>query len=218
LGGPFAQARISNRGIAVARQTKKIEPQSTVWAADKVERRSVEALVPYARNSRTHSPEQVDQIVASVREFGWTIPVLIDETGVIIAGHGRVMAAKKMGLTDIPVMVAAGWSEHQKRAYVIADNKTAENAGWDLKMLRVELAELDMAAYNVDLTGFSAKEIADLIPVEASPKKKSEPAPMICTCPSCGHEFEAGEVTMTVKGGERKKRRSPKGPVEGPMH
>ena len=85
------------------------------WPADAVERRPVAALVPYARNARTHSDEQVAQIAASIREFGWTIPVLVDEQGTIIAGHGRVLAAQRLGLTEIPVMVAAGWSETQRR-------------------------------------------------------------------------------------------------------
>jgi ParB-like chromosome segregation protein Spo0J len=97
------------------------------------------ALIPYARNARTHSPEQVDQIAASIREWGWTVPVLIDEQGGIIAGHGRVLAAQKLAIAEIPVMVAAGWSEAQKRAYVLADNKLALNAGWDNDLLKIEL-------------------------------------------------------------------------------
>jgi ParB-like chromosome segregation protein Spo0J len=100
------------------------------WPADQVERRSVSALVPYARNARTHSDEQVAQIAASIREWGWTVPVLIDEDGGLIAGHGRVLAARNLGLAEIPVMVATGWSEAQKRAYVLADNKLVLNAGW----------------------------------------------------------------------------------------
>src|SRR6187402_172575 len=89
------------------------------WPADAVERRPVAALVPYARNARTHSDEQVAQIAASIREWGWTSPVLVDESGGIIAGHGRVLAAQRLGLPEVPVMVAADWSEAQKRAYVI---------------------------------------------------------------------------------------------------
>ena len=103
----------------------------TAWPADKVERWPIAKLIPYARNARTHSPEQVDQIAASIREWGWTNPVLVAEDGTIIAGHGRVLGAKKLGLTEVPVMVAAGWSEAQIRAYALADNKLALNAGWD---------------------------------------------------------------------------------------
>lgn len=133
------------------------------WPADKVERRNINALIPYARNARTHSPEQVDQIAASIREWGWTVPVLIDEQGGLIAGHGRVMAAKKLGLAEVPVMVAAGWSEGQKRAYVLADNKLAENAGWDRDMLKVELGDLGALDFDISLTGFGEGEIADLL-------------------------------------------------------
>ena len=98
--------------------------------------------MPYARNARTHSDAQVAQIAGSIREWGWTTPILVDENGTLIAGHGRVLAARQLGLTEIPVMVARGWSEAQKRAYVIADNKLALNAGWDVELLKVELTDL----------------------------------------------------------------------------
>lgn len=127
-----------------------------------MERRAVADLIPYARNARTHSDAQVAQIAASITEWGWTTPVLVDETGGIIAGHGRVLAARKLGLTDVPVMVAAGWSEAQKRAYVLADNQLALNAGWDTDMLKVELADLDGAGFDVGLIGFSPDELAKL--------------------------------------------------------
>lgn len=133
------------------------------WPADKVERRSIASLIPYARNARTHSPDQVDQIAASIREWGWTVPVLVDEEGGLIAGHGRVMAAKKLGLKDIPVMVAGGWSEAQKRAYVLADNKLALNAGWDNELLRIELEGLKELDFNLDLTGFGLDELATIL-------------------------------------------------------
>jgi len=129
------------------------------WPADKVERRKVSDLVPYARNSRTHSPEQVAQIASSIREWGWTMPILIDETGGIIAGHGRVMAAQKLGIEDVPCMTATGWSEAKRRAYVIADNKLALNAGWDDEMLRVEFGELRDMGFDLELTGFSIDEL-----------------------------------------------------------
>ena len=134
----------------------------TTWPADKVERRSVESLVPYARNARTHSDAQVAQIAASITEWGWTTPVLVDETGSIIAGHGRVMAARKLGLVDVPVMVATGWSDAQKQAYVLADNQLALNAGWDAEMLKVELTDLAGAGFDVSLIGFSEDELAKL--------------------------------------------------------
>ena len=135
----------------------------TAWPADRVERRTVASLVPYARNSRTHSDEQVAQIAASIREWGWTVPILVDPEGMIIAGHGRVMAARKLGLTDVPVMVATGWSDAQKRAYVLADNQLASNAGWDASLLSLEMKDLQLEGYNLDLIGFSDKVLADLL-------------------------------------------------------
>ncbi len=134
------------------------------WPADHVERRAVAELIPYARNARTHSPAQVDQIVASIREWGWTNPVLVDEAGSIIAGHGRVLAAKKLGLAEVPVMVAAGWTEAQRRAYVLADNRLALDAGWNEDLLRTELADLGDLGFDLPLTGFSAAELGKLLP------------------------------------------------------
>jgi DNA modification methylase len=136
--------------------------------ADKVEQWPIEKLVPYAKNSRTHSEDQIAQLAASIKEWGFTSAILVDEDGGIIAGHGRVMAARKLGLASLPVMVAAGWSEAQKRAYVIADNKLALNAGWDNELLALELAELDGLGFDVELTGFSDEEIKALMPVEVT--------------------------------------------------
>lgn len=137
--------------------------------ADKVEQWPIEKLVPYAKNSRTHSSEQVAQIAASIKEWGFTTAVLVDESGSIIAGHGRVMAARKLGMTTLPVMVAAGWTDAQKRAYVIADNKLALNAGWDNELLALELGELEDIGFDLELTGFSADEIKALMPVQVEP-------------------------------------------------
>src|SRR3954463_16592559 len=133
------------------------------WPADRVERWSLDRLVPYARNARTHSDAQVAQIAASVREWGWTVPVLVDETGMLIAGHGRVLAARKLGIPEVPVMVATGWSEAQRRAYIIADNKLALNAGWDDSMLSLELADLQELGFDLDLTGFNGDEVLALL-------------------------------------------------------
>jgi DNA modification methylase len=137
--------------------------KKTEWPGDKVERRPVADLIPYARNARTHSDAQVAQIAASVTEWGWTSPILVDEAGSIIAGHGRVMAARKLGLADVPVMVATGWSEAQKKAYVLADNQLALNAGWDIDLLKVEVGDLDAEGFNLDLIGFDDKLLADLL-------------------------------------------------------
>ncbi len=119
-------------------------------------------LIPYANNSRTHSQDQVNQVASSIKEFGFTNPVLIDEDGGIIAGHGRVLAAKKLNLTEIPCIVLHGLTSAQKKAYVIADNKLALNAGWDDEMLRIEFQELQEMGFDLELTGFSLDEIAEL--------------------------------------------------------
>ena len=126
--------------------------------------RKVDALIPYARNSRTHSDEQVAQIAASVREFGWTNPVLIDGDNGIIAGHGRVLAARKLGLVDVPCIELAGLTDTQRRAYIIADNKLGLNAGWDDELLAIEFAELADAGFDNLLTGFTQDEIDALTP------------------------------------------------------
>lgn len=136
--------------------------------ADVIEQWDIKKLVPYARNSRTHSEEQVSQIAASIKEWGWTTPVLVDENGGIIAGHGRTLAAQKLKMTKVPVMVARDWSDAKKRAYVIADNKLAMNAGWDNEMLALEMGELAELGFDLDLTGFTPDEIEALTPVEVT--------------------------------------------------
>lgn len=128
-----------------------------------IEYRPIEALIPYARNSRTHSDAQVAQIAASIREFGWTNPVLVDGSNGIIAGHGRVLAARKLGFEQVPVIELAHLTESQKRAYVLADNKLAENAGWDDELLRIELEALQAAGFDLSQTGFADDELAALM-------------------------------------------------------
>ena len=128
-----------------------------------VEYRKVEALIPYARNPRTHNEAQVAKIAASIVEYGWTNPVLVDGENGIIAGHGRLAAARKLGLADVPVIELAHLSPMQKRAYVISDNRLALDAGWDEEMLALELAELSDAGYDLALTGFEDVEIEALL-------------------------------------------------------
>jgi ParB-like chromosome segregation protein Spo0J len=120
-------------------------------------------LIPYARNPRTHSDAQVAQIAASIREFGWTNPVLVDGANGIIAGHGRVLAARKLGLERVPVIELAHLSEAQKRAYVLADNQLALNAGWDEELLRLELADLSELGFDLGLIGFGEGELERLL-------------------------------------------------------
>lgn len=135
---------------------------------NEIEHLAVEDLVPYIRNSRTHSDAQVLQIAASIKEFGFTNPVLIDKDGGIIAGHGRVMAARKLKLDEVPCIRLSHLTETQARALVIADNKLALNAGWDDNMLALELAELGDLGFDLELTGFTDDEIKALMPVEVT--------------------------------------------------
>ena len=123
----------------------------------------VAELIPYARNSRTHSPQQVDKIAASIREFGFLNPIIVDGKNGIVAGHGRVMAAQKLGLASLPVIEAAHLTEAQKRAYVIADNRLALDAGWDNDMLKIELQDLEAEGFDLSLTGFNPDEIGNFL-------------------------------------------------------
>lgn len=143
---------------------------------DTLEAIQIDALIPYARNSRTHSDAQVAQIAASIKEFGFTNPVLIDAGGGIIAGHGRVLAARKLGLTDVPCIRLSHLTATQARALVIADNKLAMNAGWDNDMLSLEFSELTDMGFDLDLTGFTADEIAALTPEQIEPGLTDEDA------------------------------------------
>ena len=160
-----------------------------------IEQINIDALIPYARNSRTHSDEQVAQIAASIREFGFTNPVLIDKDGGIIAGHGRVLGARKLGLKEVPCLRLDHLTDVQRRAYIIADNKIALNAGWDAEALQVELADLSGAAFNMDLLGFGVDDLAEAMGMggnfepgtEEDQSRLDQKKPV--TCPTCGHEF-----------------------------
>jgi ParB-like chromosome segregation protein Spo0J len=154
-------------------------------------------LIPYARNSRTHSDAQVAQIAASIREFGWTNPILLDGSNGIIAGHGRVLAAQKLGKTEVPTIELSHMDDNQRRAYIIADNKLALNAGWDESMLALELGEIGELGFDLDLTGFSAGEIAgltfeqkDLYPDSSTQEIDPDDYKMGHQCPKCGFEFD----------------------------
>ena len=133
------------------------------WLADKIEQWPTDKLVPYARNARTHSDSQVAQIAASIAEFGFTNPILAGSDGVIVAGHGRLAAAQKLGIAIVPVVILDHLTPTQRRALVIADNRIAENAGWDEAMLQVELADLQGDDFDLSLTGFDADALADLL-------------------------------------------------------
>ena len=128
-----------------------------------IESRPIAALAPYPRNARTHSDAQVAQLAASIKEFGWTNPVLVDEANGVIAGHGRLLAAKSLGLAEVPVIVLSGLSEAQRRALVLADNKLALNAGWDMQLLAAELTDLRTVGVDLGLLGFSEVDLASLL-------------------------------------------------------
>jgi DNA modification methylase len=129
----------------------------------KITVKKVDSLIPYVKNSRTHSPDQVAQIAASIKEFGWTNPILVDGDNGIIAGHGRLMAARKLGHKEVPTIELKDLTETQKKAYIIADNRLALNAGWDNEMLTIELNDLLADGFALDILGFDPKEIAALL-------------------------------------------------------
>ena len=165
-----------------------------------VEQIAIEKLIPYANNARTHSDKQVAQIAASIREFGFNNPVLIDKQSSIIAGHGRVLAARKLELDSIPCIRLNHLSDTQRRAYMIADNKIAMNAGWDEELLALELTELTEFGVNMDLTGFTVDEIVSLkqpnfeAATEEEQGQLDQLDPKWVACPNCGKEFDLREV------------------------
>lgn len=153
-------------------------------------------LIPYARNSRTHSDAQVAQISASIKEFGFTNPVLIDEDGGIIAGHGRILAARKLNIDEVPTITLEGLTKTQRQAYVIADNKLALNAGWDEELLKVEIEELQGDGFDIELLGFDTDELLlvmddnESYPESSAKEIDPDEYKMGCTCPRCGFEFD----------------------------
>ena len=180
------------------------------WLADKIEQWPTAKLVPYARNARTHSEAQVAQIAASIAEFGFTNPILAGSDGVIVAGHGRLAAAQKLGLDVVPVVVLDHLSPTQRRALVIADNRIAENAGWDEAMLRVELAALADDDFDVALTGFDADALAELMAGEepdADGQTDDDAVPEVSETPISrsgdiwllgGHRLLCGDATVAA--------------------
>jgi DNA modification methylase len=173
-------------------------------------------LIPYARNARTHSEEQVNQIAASITEFGFTTPILVDENNGIIAGHGRLQAAIKLNMATVPAIRLSGLSEAKKRALVIADNKLAMNAGWDLDLLKVELSDLGAAGFDLSLTGFSDLELGALMADKTAGLTDPDDVPALADPVSvlgdawvlgrhrlvCGDCTEAGAVDKALNGVE----------------
>ena len=154
-------------------------------------------LIPYANNSRTHNDEQISQICASINEYGFTNPILIDEKNSVIAGHGRLLAAKKLGLTEVPCIILSGLTKAQKKAYVIADNKIALNADWNFETLSLELENLKELGFDAKLIGFNDEELDALLGKNdvledndyEEPELKESKTKMH-VCPNCGCEFE----------------------------
>jgi hypothetical protein len=133
------------------------------WPADRVEHWPIERLIAYANNPRLHSEADLDKIAASIGKWGWTNPVLVDEQGVLIAGHGRVSAAPRLGPKSIPVIIARGWSEEEKQAYRLADNELAARASWDPDLLRGELRDLKFNGFDLELIGFEPDRLEDIL-------------------------------------------------------
>ncbi len=162
-----------------------------------VEHRPVADLIPYARNARTHSDKQVAEVAASIRAFGWTNPILIDGDNGIIAGHGRLLAARKLKLASVPVIQLAGLSEAEKRAYLLADNKLALNAGWSEELLAAEVADLDALGFDLSLAGFGESEVGRLIDLfnegSASSFPDEAPAPPETAITRPGDLWHMGE-------------------------
>jgi ParB-like chromosome segregation protein Spo0J len=157
------------------------------WRAAEWEERVVSDLKGRKKNPRQHSLEQIEQIVASIRKFGWTIPILIDDENTVLAGHGRLMAARLMGMDRVKVVVARGWSEEDKRLYVIADNKIALNSDWDDKLLKAEFHELSTVGADLGLTGFDSDELKELVMADDKKPEDEKPDEVTMTkCPTCG--------------------------------
>ena len=151
-------------------------------------------LIPYINNARTHSDSQVSQIAASIKEFDFNNPVLSDGKNGIISGHGRILAAKKLGLETVPVIELSHLSEIQKRAYILAENKLAENAGWDDELVQVELEALSAEDFDISLTGFDF-EMPDFQPAgEDEQGRLDELDPIMIKCPHCGEDFDTRQA------------------------
>ena len=166
-----------------------------------VKYRKVEDLIPYVNNSRKHSDEQVAQISASIKEFGWTNPILIDGTNSIIAGHGRLMAARKLKMDEVPTIELDHLTDTQRKALIIADNKLALNADWDTTLLTIELDELLKDGFALDILGFNEQEIKTIMSdinfdagSEEDQGKLDQLDPKWICCPHCGKEFDAREA------------------------
>mgnify|MGYP003649426159 FL=1 len=157
-----------------------------------IEYRATGEIIPYINNSRTHSEQQVQQVAASIKEFGFTNPILIDQDGGIIAGHGRLLAAQMLRMDEVPTITLEGLTEAQRKAYVIADNKLALNAGWDFELLKIEIEK--MGDFELSLLGFDDQELANIIdglneePPELKEESYSQVFNIVVNCNDEGHQ------------------------------
>jgi len=173
---------------------------ATAWPADKVQRWPIDRPKPFARNARTHSPAQVTQLAKLITEYGWTMPVLCDERATVIAGHGRLLAARELGLSEVPVMVARGWSAAQKRAYRLADNQSALMSSWDVELLRSEIGDLRKQGIDLELAGFTSDGLRGVFPRTADERRAVEGEPhfeIVVTCESEDQQRELLEQFNT---------------------
>ena len=180
------------------------------WATENFSYVDISKLKKFENNSRVHTEEQIKQIESSIKEWGWTMPILVDEEYTILAGHARYSAASNLELSQIPITMAKGWTDKQKRAFVIADNRISENSSWDMGLLHSELKQLADSGFNVDLTGFDQSVLANFQPSEMPSMTYSEVSPddiytaqqnqndisvnevhtQDVVCPKCLHQFE----------------------------
>lgn len=177
----------------MARKSSRSKAGAQVAMPTTVERWPLSRLRPYERNARTHSDEQVDQIVQSMREFGWTVPILVTEDGTVVAGHGRLEAAKRLGMTEAPVLVARGWTERQRRKYTIVDNRLAENSNWDRKLLGAEIAAL-LDEQDNSIIGFNKAQLTVLLNDDAKDTGPQLGALQFSIVVKCRDEVQQAEL------------------------
>ena len=164
------------------------------WPADTVERWPTDRPKPFERNARTHSPAQITHLAKLITEYGWTMPVLCDDKDNVLAGHGRLLAARELGLPDVPVMVARGWSASQKKAYRLADNQSALLSAWDAELLRSEIGDLRAQGVNMELAGFTPDSLRGIFPRSADERRAVEGDPHFEIVVTCENETQQREL------------------------
>lgn len=174
--------------------------QPAPWPADTVQRWPIDRPKPFARNARTHSPAQITHLAKLITEYGWTMPVLCDEKHNVLAGHGRLLAARELGLPDVPVMVAKGWSAAQKKAYRLADNQSALLSTWDAELLRSEIGDLRKQGINLELAGFTPDSLRGVFPRSVEERRAVEGDPHYEIVVTCEDEDQQRELLEQFNG------------------